>query len=240
MPRPVGRSVVHRTSTRVLLSCAAIGVGGGLVAGASGYLAAAFAAFGPLLYGITAGTHFLPSVVALALLKRPGTAVLAGVIAGLVGAAFAPWWIGRFVGTGLLVGVLLELPFLITRYRRWDPWLFYVFGGVLGARAGHRRVHRPRRRALRVVGLGHRPAPLGRQPRVLHLDRPDHRGAAREGGCRTTAVAGDTAGLNLEPANRLRREERMPRGIRSSLLWRGDHTKWFARSRSSAKSISTA
>ena len=127
---------MHRTSTRVLLSCAAIGVGGGLVAGASGYLAAAFAAFGPLLYGITAGTHFLPSVVALALLKRPGTAVLAGVIAGLVGAAFAPWWIGRFVGTGLLVGVLLELPFLITRYRRWDPWLFYVVGGVLGARAG--------------------------------------------------------------------------------------------------------
>lgn len=125
---------MHRTSTRVLLSCAAIGVGGGLVAGASGYLAAAFAAFGPLLYGITAGTHFLPSVVALALLKRPGTAVLAGVIAGLVGAAFAPWWIGRFVGTGLLVGVLLELPFLLTRYRRWDPWLYYVaavFSGLV-------------------------------------------------------------------------------------------------------------
>ena len=132
MPRPVGRSVVGRTSTRVLLSCAAIGVGGGVVAGASGYLAAAFAVFGPLLYGITAGTHFLPSVVALALLKRPGTAVLAGVIAGLVGAAFAPWWIGRFVGTGLLVGVLLELPFLITRYRRWDPWLFYVAAAFSG------------------------------------------------------------------------------------------------------------
>ena len=132
MPRPVGRSVVHRTSTRVLLSCAAIGVGGGVVAGASGYLAAAFAVFGPLLYGITAGTHFLPNVVALALLKRPGTAVLAGVIAGLVGAAFAPWWIGRFVGTGLLVGVLLELPFLITRYRRWDPWLFYVSAAFSG------------------------------------------------------------------------------------------------------------
>ena len=132
MPRPVGRSGGHRTSTRVLLSCAAIGVGGGVVAGASGYLAAAFAVFGPLLYGITAGTHFLPSVVALALLKRPGTAVLAGVIAGLVGAAFAPWWIGRFVGTGLLVGVLLELPFLITRYRRWDPWLFYVAAAFSG------------------------------------------------------------------------------------------------------------
>ncbi|WP_127793830.1 ECF transporter S component [Agromyces sp. LHK192] len=123
---------MHRASTRILLTCAAIGVGGGLVAGASGYLAAAFAAFGPLFYGLTAGSHFLPSVVALALLKRPGTGLLAGLIAGLVGAAFAPWWFWRYVGTGLLVGVLLEIPFLIARYRRWDPWMFYVAGGLAG------------------------------------------------------------------------------------------------------------
>ncbi|WP_168209210.1 ECF transporter S component [Agromyces intestinalis] len=122
----------RRTSTSILLSCAAIGVGGGLVAGASGYLAAAFAAFGPMLYGLTAGTHFLPSVVALALLRRPGTGLLTGLIAGLVGAAFAPWWFWRYVGTGLLVGALLEIPFLIARYRRWDPWLFYVSGAFAG------------------------------------------------------------------------------------------------------------
>ena len=124
---------MHRTSTRVLLSCAAIGVGGGLVAGASGYLAAAFAAIVPVLYGLTIGAHFLPSVVALALLKRPGVAVLAGLIAGLVGAAFAPLWIWRYVLTGLLVGALLELPFLVTRYRNWSPWLYYAaaaFSGV--------------------------------------------------------------------------------------------------------------
>ncbi|WP_448005218.1 ECF transporter S component [Agromyces bauzanensis] len=123
---------MHRTSTRVLLSCAAIGVVGGVVAGASGYLAGAFAAFGPMLYGLTVGTHFLPSVVALALLKRPGMAVLAGLIAGLVGAAFAPWWLWRYVGAGLLVGLLIEIPFLLTRYRRWDAWLFYAAAGFAG------------------------------------------------------------------------------------------------------------
>ena len=127
---------MHRTSTRILLSCAAIGVGGGLVAGASGYLAAAFAVFGPLFYGLTVGSHFLPSVVAFALLKRPGTAVLTGFIAGIVGAAFAPQWFWRYVGTGLLVGALLELPFLITRYRRWNPWMFYLSGVVAGALIG--------------------------------------------------------------------------------------------------------
>ena len=123
---------MHRTSTRVLLSCAAIGVVGGVVAGASGYLAAAFAAFGPMLYGLTVGSHFLPSVVALAVLKRPGMAVLAGLIAGLVGAAFAPWWLWRYVGAGLLVGILIEVPFLLTRYRRWDAWLYYVAAGFAG------------------------------------------------------------------------------------------------------------
>ena len=123
---------MHRTSTRVLLSCAAIGVAGGLVAGASAYLAAAFAAFLPVLYGLTIGTHFLPSAVALALLRRPGVAVLVGFISGLVGAVFAPIWIWRFVGTGLLVGALLELPFLVTRYRNWSPWLSYLAAGFAG------------------------------------------------------------------------------------------------------------
>jgi len=134
--RENGGTVVRSTSTRILLSCAAIGVGGGLIAGGSGYLAAAFAAFGPLLYGLTIGSHFLPSVVAFALLRRPGTAVLTGFIAGIVGMAFAPQWWFRYIATGLLVGALLELPFFITRYRRWDGWLFYLSGTVAGALLG--------------------------------------------------------------------------------------------------------
>ncbi|HEY1106828.1 ECF transporter S component [Agromyces endophyticus] len=123
---------MHRTSTRVILSCAAIGVGGGLIAAGAGYFAALVAGLAPMLYGITIGSHFLPSAVALALLKRPGVGILTGFIAGLVGAAFAPQWIWRFLLTGLLVGALLELPFFITRYRSWSPWLFYAAAGGSG------------------------------------------------------------------------------------------------------------
>jgi energy-coupling factor transport system permease protein len=115
-----------------MLSCAAIGVGGGLVAAGAGYLAGLVAVVLPALYGITVGSHFLPSVVALALLRRPGVAVITGVIAGLVATAFAPQWFLRYVGTGLLVGALIELPFLITRYRRWDAWLYYIAAGFAG------------------------------------------------------------------------------------------------------------
>ena len=117
---------MRATSTRVILSCAAIGVGGGLFAAGAGYFAGLIAGIAPMLYGITIGSHFLPSAVALALLKRPGVGILTGFIAGLVGAAFAPQWILRFLATGLLVGALLELPFFITRYRNWSPWLYYV------------------------------------------------------------------------------------------------------------------
>ena len=53
---------MHRTSTRVLLELRRDRRGRGLVAGASGYLAAAFAAIIPVLYGLTIGAHFLPSV----------------------------------------------------------------------------------------------------------------------------------------------------------------------------------
>ncbi|QTX04302.1 ECF transporter S component [Agromyces archimandritae] len=127
---------MQRTTTRVILSCAAIGVGGAIVAAGSGYLAAAVAAFLPAVYGLTIGTHFLPSVIALALLKRPGVAVLTGVIAGLVASAFAPMWFLRFVGTGLLVGALMELPFLLTRYRRWSAWMYYVAAAVAGVLIG--------------------------------------------------------------------------------------------------------
>ena len=127
---------MDRVSTRVILSCAAIGVGGGLFAAGAGYLAGLIAVIAPVLYGVTIGTHFLPSAVGLALLRRPGTAVLTGLIAGLVASAFAPQWLLRYLGTGLLVGVLLELPFLVTRYRKWSAWLYYLAAGGSGVVLG--------------------------------------------------------------------------------------------------------
>lgn len=37
-----------------------------------------------------------------------------------------------FLGTGLLVGALLELPFFLTRYKNWSAWLYYVAAGASG------------------------------------------------------------------------------------------------------------
>ena len=123
---------MNQVSTRILLSAAAVGVAGGVLAAGAGYAAGIMAAVLPVAYGLTVGAHFLPSVIGLAVLRRPGMALLTGLIAGLVASAFAPQWILRYLGTGLLVGALIELPFLITRYKIWSGWMYYVSAGFAG------------------------------------------------------------------------------------------------------------
>ncbi|MGG7466323.1 ECF transporter S component [Plantibacter sp. YIM 135347] len=123
---------MNRLSTRLLLTCAAIGVGGGLVFVVSGYVGGAISATAPVLYGIIIGVYFLPGVVSQALLRRAGVALITGVTAGLVSAAFSPQWFFRYFGTGLAIGLLQELPFAITRFRNWKPWIFYLAAGIAG------------------------------------------------------------------------------------------------------------
>lgn len=126
-------------NTRLLLTCAAIGVGGGLVFAVTGYLHVVVLATIPVVYGVLIGVYFFPGVVAQSLLRRPGVAVVTGVIAGLTASAFNPTNVWRHIGTGLLIGLLQELPFALSRYRYWKAWVFYlaaaiagvVFGGVV-------------------------------------------------------------------------------------------------------------
>jgi energy-coupling factor transport system substrate-specific component len=123
---------MRNSSTRLLLTCAAIGVGGGLVFVASGYIQGIIAATLPILYGLLIGVYFLPGVIAQSLLRRGGVALLTGVFAGLVAAAFSPQWFFRYLGAGLAIGALQELPFLVTRYRYWKAWVFYLAAATAG------------------------------------------------------------------------------------------------------------
>lgn len=119
---------MKRFSTQYLLTCAAIGAGGGLLLIPANNLAAAIAAAVPLLYAAIVGVWVVPSVVALDLIRRPGAAVLTSFFAGLVLIPFTPYGV-RSVVTCLIFGIILELPFLATLYRRWSPWIF--FGATL-------------------------------------------------------------------------------------------------------------
>lgn len=118
-------------STRLLMSCAAIGVAGGIIFTINAWLGGTLANLIPLIYGLTIGLYFVPGAVAQALMQRPGVALLTSAFAGLVSSPFQPIFFGAFV-IGLLIGALQELPFLVTRYRIWRPWLFAVGALVSG------------------------------------------------------------------------------------------------------------
>lgn len=123
---------MRNSSTRLLLTCAAIGVSGGLVFVVSGYVQGLLSATVPILYGTLIGIYFLPGVISQSLLRRGGVALLTGLFAGLVAAAFSPQWFFRYAGAGIAIGLLQELPFLVTRYRYWKAWVFYLAAAIAG------------------------------------------------------------------------------------------------------------
>lgn len=124
---------MRNTTTRLLLTCAAIGVGAGLPLGVAGYLHAVVIAAVPVIYGVLVGIYFFPGAIAQALLRRPGVALFTSLFAGLTSSIIDPAQAARHVGVGLLIGLAQEIPFLIGRYRRWPAWKAYLGSVIAGA-----------------------------------------------------------------------------------------------------------
>lgn len=120
-------------TTRVLLSCAAIGAAGAVLLTVANLTAKLLIpAFPPSAY-ILAGLWVAPATLALALLRRPGVGVVTGLVAGLAMTPFSPQGASVILAT-LWWAAACELPFLVTRYRRWTL-LLHVCGGILAGAA---------------------------------------------------------------------------------------------------------
>ncbi|MGB4776814.1 ECF transporter S component [Microbacterium sp.] len=124
--RPTRRGI----STRLLLAAAAIGVAGGVVMIPVVFLQVLVAATIPILYTAFVGTFVLGPVIAQALLRHPGAAIIAGVVAGLATAPFTPRSILAIVPMALLGG-LYELAFGVTGYRTWPRWRWFAASGLM-------------------------------------------------------------------------------------------------------------
>lgn len=117
---------MSRVTTAYLLTCAAIGVAGGVLLWGAGWVSSALFATVPFASVALAGLWLLPATVALRLLERPFAGILVGVISGLVAFPFfgaAVWW-----------ALFAEIPFLLAIYRSWRTWQYYagaVFVGVV-------------------------------------------------------------------------------------------------------------
>jgi len=127
-----GVATASRLSTRVLLICAAIGVATGLLGALAGYVSAPVWAVLPIVDGLVLGSHVVPGVIAQEMLRLPWVALVTHGVAALVASAFAPQWIGRYLGTALLIGGLQEGIAALARYRIWQRWRFFLSGGIVG------------------------------------------------------------------------------------------------------------
>jgi energy-coupling factor transport system substrate-specific component len=129
---PVHTSASSRWSTRDALVVAVIALALGSLIVPIIYAAPILQASVPLAALATSGVWFLAVLTPLAVTRRPGSALLAGVVAGLLQAATSP--LGWVALPAMLVrSVTGEALFLVTRYRRFGPGIFTAAGAVAGA-----------------------------------------------------------------------------------------------------------
>lgn len=104
----------------------------GVLSAGAGALGGLVSATVPLVYGLVLGVHVLPGVIAQELLRRPWVALITHLVAALVASAAVPVWIGRYLGTALLIGALQEGIAALGRYRRWEAGRFFVGAAIVG------------------------------------------------------------------------------------------------------------
>lgn len=127
-----------RPSTRDMLVAAAIGVAGSLIVVPLTYLQVFAGIAHVYLVAATLGLWFLPCVVPLIVVRKPGASLIACLAMGVVSAATTPFGVAA-IGALIMEGLLIELPFMITLYRRWTRPQFVasaiLFSALMGTMA---------------------------------------------------------------------------------------------------------
>ena len=96
-------------------------------------LAIAMGPAGDLAQHVLFGSWLLVGPVAVAILRRPGVGVIAEMLAAIIQVVFLGSPVGPLlVLSGALQGIGSELPFALTRYRRFG-WGVFAASGALGA-----------------------------------------------------------------------------------------------------------
>jgi energy-coupling factor transport system substrate-specific component len=122
---PRRRGTRGNVTTAFLLTCAAIGVAGGIMLWGAGWVSTVLFATVPFVSVAIAGLWLLPATVALRLLERPLAGILVGVISGLV--------VFPFLGAAVWWAFFAELAFLVSLYRLWSTWQYYAGAVFVGA-----------------------------------------------------------------------------------------------------------
>jgi energy-coupling factor transport system substrate-specific component len=118
-------------TTRDILVTAAIAIVFGLLLSGVDYFSAVLVSISPVFAGILAGFYFLPGIMVMYIIRRPGAAVLMRVLVNLVMLSFTPFgWMHLVIS--VVFGLSNELPFLLARYRDYRLRILLISGGLAG------------------------------------------------------------------------------------------------------------
>ena len=120
---------MKRASTAYLLTCAVLGVAGGLLLIPANWLSTVIFVAAPFASVALAGLWLLPAVVALRLLQRPFAGLLTALISGLVLVPFSGYGFSSVL-TNLWWAFFAEVAFLVVIYKFWTIGQHYA-GAVL-------------------------------------------------------------------------------------------------------------
>ncbi|MEW1957696.1 ECF transporter S component [Kineococcus sp. NPDC059986] len=129
----------HHWRTVDLLTAAVLGVAFGVVFWGWDVVYAAVEpafAFLPPLKGLLGGVWLLPAVVAALVVRRPGAALLAEMVAATVEALLGNYWGITVLVSGAVQGVGVELAFALFAWRRSGPAVAVLGGVVAGVLEG--------------------------------------------------------------------------------------------------------
>lgn len=115
---------MSKITTVYLMTCAAIGVSGGIMLWGAGWVSSILTPIAPVAAMAFSGLWLVPATIALRLLQRPLAGILTGVLSGLVAFPFlggAVWW-----------AFFAEVAFLVVLYRFWTVWQHYAGALLVG------------------------------------------------------------------------------------------------------------
>lgn len=129
---PVERRPVAggRCGTSTILTAVALGAAVGVVLIPLNFVQGAITATMPLLAVALYGVWGMSSLIPLALQRRPGVGIIGGAAAGVV-SSISPYGLAMVVMM-LAWGVLMELPFTLSRYRHFGRTALLVAGVATG------------------------------------------------------------------------------------------------------------
>jgi energy-coupling factor transport system substrate-specific component len=117
-----------RWTTRDLLVMAAIALVFAIVQTGGDHLGAILMAINPMFVAIPAGLYFCAGVMVMLIVRQPGACLLTRVITALATIPFSPFgWADLWMA--VIFGLACEIPFAITRYRKYSL-LIACFSGM--------------------------------------------------------------------------------------------------------------